>query len=358
MLSYVIRRVLLLFPTLLGITLVVFFVMSLAPGGIGGSQINNTEGNQDADVAKAMREYYTKRYGYDKPLIVQYLRWLNVISPIGRLQNEDGTFGRWALKKPDLGFSPSKGRDISDLIAESLPVTLLLNLITFPMVYAISLLAGIRAARNRGGLLDVSSGTAFLGLWSVPTIWAGVMLIGLFANRAHLHWFPTSGLHDTFADRMAFLPGYTDHGFARGWVLDTAWHLVLPTICLTYASFAFLSKLARASVLDNLAADYARTARAKGVDEKGILYRHVLNNSLLPLITVAAGILPGLLAGSVVVESIFSLPGMGMLSVEAVKLADRELVMAQTLVIGFIGLVSFLITDLCYALADPRVSYE
>ena len=111
-------------------------------------------------------------------------------------------------------------------------------------------------------------------------------------------------------------------------------------------------------MLDNLGSDYARTARAKGVDERGILYRHVLGNSLLPLITIAAGIIPGLLGGSVIVEHIFSIPGMGQLSVDAVMSADRELVMAQTLVIGFIGLVSYLITDLCYAAADPRVSYE
>lgn len=357
MLTYTIRRILLLFPTLIGITLVVFFVMSLAPGGIGGS-LTNDQGNQDPDVARAMREYYQNRYHYNKPLVVQYLYWLNVISPFGRLEKPDGSLGRWSFKKPDLGYSPTKGRDITDLILEALPVTLLLNCITFPIVYTISIWTGIRAARNRGGLLDVSSGTTFLGLWSIPTIWAGVVLIGVFANRAHLHWFPASGLHDTFADTMRFLPSWGPHGFERGWLLDTAWHLVLPTICLTYASFAFLSKLTRAAVLDNLAADYARTARAKGVDERGILYRHVMGNSLLPLITVAAGIIPGLLAGSVIVEEIFSIPGMGQLSVEATMSADRELVMAQTLVIGFIVLASYLITDLCYAAADPRVSYE
>jgi microcin C transport system permease protein len=357
MLSYVIRRVLLLFPTLLGITAVVFFVMSLAPGGIGGSLIN-PHGNQDPDVAKAMRDYYQKRYHYNDPLIEQYVRWLNLISPVGRVQNPDGTLGRWAFKTPDLGYSPTKGRQISDLLLETLPVTLLLNLIALPIVYSVSLLTGIYAARHRGGALDVGSGTAFLGLWSVPNIWAGVMLIGLFANRAHLHWFPTSGLHDTFAGAMPFLPAFTARGFERGWLLDTAWHLVLPVICLSYAGFAFLSKLTRASILDNLGSDYARTARAKGVDDRGILFRHVLSNSLLPLITVGAGILPGLLGGSVIVETIFSIPGMGQLSVEAVKLADREMVMALTLLAGVLGLFSYVITDVCYALADPRVSYE
>jgi microcin C transport system permease protein len=281
-----------------------------------------------------------------------------VISPFGRVQNPDGTLGRWAFKKPDLGFSPSKGRDISDLILEALPVTLLLNVISVPIIYTIALLTGIQSAKKRGGAMDVATGTTFLGLWSIPSIWAGVMLIGLFANRAHLHWFPTSGLHDTFADNMPFLPAFTPHGFDRGWLLDAGWHLVLPVICLSYAGFAFLSKLTRAAVLENLFADYARTARAKGVDESGVLYRHVLRNSLLPLITVAAGILPGMLAGSVIVEAIFSLPGMGSLSIEAVRSADREMVMAQTLVAGFLTLFSFLITDLCYAMADPRVSYE
>ena len=107
-------------------------------------------------------------------------------------------------------------------------MTLLLNFITLPIVYSISLISGIQAAKHRGQTFDLASGTTFLGLWSVPTIWAGVMVIGLFANRAHLHWFPASGLHDTFADTMRFFPAFTPRGFERGWLLDTAWHLVLP----------------------------------------------------------------------------------------------------------------------------------
>jgi peptide/nickel transport system permease protein len=146
--------------------------------------------------------------------------------------------------------------------------------------------------------------------------------------------------------------------FVRGFLLDRVWHLVLPVLCLSYGGFAFLSKLTRTAVLENLLADYARTARAKGVKENDVLWRHVFRNSLLPLITVSATLLPGLLAGSVIVESIFSIEGMGRLAVEAVSFRDRELVLSVTLISGLLTLVGYLVADICYAIADPRVSYE
>jgi peptide/nickel transport system permease protein len=157
---------------------------------------------------------------------------------------------------------------------------------------------------------------------------------------------------------MSFLPTWGAWGFSRGWLLDTLWHLVLPVACFSYGGFAFLSKLTRSSILENLSADYVRTARAKGVAERDVLLRHVFRNSLLALITVAASIIPGLLAGSIVIETIFSIPGMGRLGVQAVQFRDRELVLAVTLIGGVIGLLSQLARDLCYAVADPRVSYE
>jgi microcin C transport system permease protein len=147
-------------------------------------------------------------------------------------------------------------------------------------------------------------------------------------------------------------------GWLRGFLLDRVWHLALPVICLSYGGFAGLAKLTRTSVLENLLSDYARTARAKGVAESVVLWRHVFRNSLLPLITVAASLLPSLLAGSVIVESIFSIDGMGKLAVEAVKGRDRELVLSITLISGVLTLLGYLLADLLYALADPRVSYE
>lgn len=357
MLTYITRRLLLMIPTLFGITLLVFLVMAFAPGGIGGTALTEL-GNMQAEEASRIREYYEQRYGINKPPLVQYGRWLNQISPLGFEPQSDGTLGSFGFKAPSLGESLSRRRPVLDLIGESLPITLLLNLVSIPLVYFIGISSGLLAARYRGKSFDVGSSVAFLAMWSIPTIWAGVMLIGLLANKQYIKLFPTGGLHDTFASAMPFLPAWTEAGFQRGWLLDTVWHLVLPVLCLSYGGFAFLSKLTRGSILEALSADYVRTARAKGVAERDVLFRHVFRNSLLPLITVAAGILPALLGGSIVVERIFSIPGMGNLAVEAVQFRDRELVLAITLIGGIIGLLSELLRDVCYAIADPRVSYE
>ncbi|MCC7147248.1 MAG: ABC transporter permease [Phycisphaeraceae bacterium] len=380
MISYILRRLLLLPPTLLGVTFLVFFVMALAPGGIGGPLLNK-EGALQGEEARRVREYYQKRYGLDKPAVVQYARWLNQISPLGWTVDDQGHYGSLTLKWPNLGESLARHRPVVDLIRESLPITLLLNLVSLPLIYAIGILSGLYAAWRRGGVFDVSSGAVYLALWSIPTIWAGVMLIGLLANKQYLHLFPTAGLESMTAADMPFLPHWTTASagslpsgsapgsaggyipspgiaFQPGYLLDLLWHLVLPIVCLSYGGFAYLSKLTRGSILDNLASDFVRTARAKGVPERDILFRHVFRNSLLSLITVAAGIIPALFAGSIVVETIFSIPGMGRLSVQAVQFRDRELVLAVTLVGGLISLLSELLRDVCYAMADPRVSYE
>ncbi len=366
MLSYVIRRLLLMVPTLIGITVVVFLVMAQSPGGIGGSLLNK-EGSMRAEEAQALRAYYEKRYGLNKPLYVQYARWLNQVSPVGFDINKDGTLGRFTVKKPDLGKSFTRERPVLDVVMDALPITLILNLVTIPIIYAIAVTTGIYAAKHRGKTFDVGTGVVFMALWSLPTMWVGVMLIGFFANKDFVQAFPTSGVHDTLVDTMRFLPHWEAGagessgmwaGFQRGWLLDACWHLVLPIVCMTYGGFAFLSKLMRASMLDNLAADFVRTARAKGVDERTILFQHVLRNSVLPLITVAAGILPGLLGGSLIIEQIFSINGMGKLMIDAIFTRDRELVLSVTFVISLISTVSLLLADICYALADPRVSYE
>ncbi|MGE5607632.1 MAG: ABC transporter permease [Bacillota bacterium] len=357
MLSYIIRRLLLVVPTLLGITVIVFTVMALSPGGTSADLMRG-EGQMRPEERRARQEYLEKRYGLNKPLPVQYLHWLNKVSPIGFKDRADGKWGWPMLKVPDLGDSFGFNRPVLGLIAERLPITLLLNLISLPVVYAIAIFSGIKAARHRGQFVDVASGTVLLAMWSIPTIWAGVLLQGYLTNADYWRLFPTAGLHDIRADSMAFLPSVGAGGFERGWLLDTLWHLVLPVICLSYGSFAFLSKLARGAVLDTISADYVRTARAKGVRERAVLYVHVFRNSLLPLITVGAQILPGLLAGSVIVETIFGLPGMGRLAVEAVNMRDRELVLSDTLVAGILGLLGYLLADVGYAMADPRVTYE
>lgn len=460
MYSYITRRLLLMVPTLLGITLVVFVVMASAPGGISAQSLIEGQ-NLEPAAKKAMEDYYNRLYGLDLPLPMQYLRWLNNVSPVGFVFDEQNNISGFSFTKgSDLGMSFRYGRPVLDLIEERVPITLLLNLLSLPIIYLLSIAVGVRAATQRGKSFDVTSGVVMLGLWSIPTMLAGVLLIGFFASDQYWRWFPTAGLNRREALDMPFLPhwgsmldvlllfacmviglllfvllsqrggarlrgllmaalgaglgvmmaasvrpeglsllhlllgaaggvlfgaiGWSDYRamrtgfmgligvtlgvllsfqlmqgeFVRGFLLDRLWHLVLPVLCFTYGGFAFLAKLMRTSVLENLMADYARTARAKGLGEKEVLWVHVFRNSLLPLITVSASLLPSLLAGSVIVESIFSIDGMGKLAVEAVKGRDRELVLSITLISGLLTLLSYLIADLCYAIADPRVSYE
>lgn len=460
MLSYLLRRILLMVPTLFGITLVVFAVMAAAPGGITAASLVDGA-DMEPEARRALEDYYNRLYGLDQPAPVQYVRWLNSISPVGFTREADGTLGAFSLTKgPDLGISFRYGRPVMDLLAERLPITLLLNLLSIPLIYAVSIAIGVQAARSRGGRFDVGSNVVLLGLWSVPTMLAGVLFIGFFASEQYWRWFPTGGLvrreavDQTFlpwlssggdvllmlgavvlvtsllvwgaavaawqarriggavlgavmgwamaADLAGFAPGVLHVALAvagaatlsvlaglssmalrivlagslglllgvvvarvagadvvqSGYLFDRAWHLVLPVIALSYGGLAFLAKLTRASLLENLAADYARTARAKGVDEETVLWRHVFRNSLLPLITVSATLLPSLLAGSVIVESLFSIDGMGKLAVEAVQTRDRELVLSVTLVSGLLTLAGYLLADIAYAIADPRVSYD
>lgn len=460
MYTYILRRLLLMIPTLLGITIVVFTVMAASPGGISAQSLVDGQ-NLEPEAKQALEDYYNKRYGLDQPAPVQYLRWLNNVSPIGFLQDETGAFTSFSLTKgSDLGDSFRYGRSVMELIKERVPITALLNVVSLPIIYLIAIVVGVYAAQQRGQSFDVTSSAVMLALWSVPTMLAGILLIGFFASDQYWHWFPTSGLSDRAALGMPFMPHWSEMQdillvlllsvagcalgvaaarlqseairswlflmigavlgilwvesigspvgffgyillvlvvlllfwstgkssfqpmrvmvmgsvgigagialanfwmvghFTEGFLFDRLWHLILPIICLSYGGFAFLAKLTRTSVLENLRADYARTALAKGVAHDHVLWRHVFRNSLLPLITVSASLLPGLLAGSVIVESIFSIDGMGKLAVEAVKGRDRELVLSITLISGLLSLIGYLIADLCYAIADPRVSYD
>ena len=260
---------------------------------------------------------------------------------------------------PDLGTAFSKSRPVTDLITDALPVTLLLNLIAFPIIYLVAIPSGILASARAGSWFDKLSGATYVALWSVPTVWAGVLAVGYLASDEYLGWFPVSGLHDRAADAWTFLPAVQADGtWQKGWLVDALWHIVLPVACLVYGGFAVLSKQTRAAMLDNFNADYVRTAKAKGVARRDVVIHHVFRNSLLPLITMFVTVFPATLAGSVVIERIFSVPGMGSLILDAINQRDRELILANTFMIACVNLTALLLADILYAVADPRVSYE
>ncbi|HSI33223.1 MAG: ABC transporter permease [Phycisphaerae bacterium] len=355
MLSYLIRRLLLLIPTMIGATALIFFVMELSPVSVTNTLLSR-EGNVLPGARKAREEYLNRRYGLNNPPVVRYFKWLNGISPVGVKEAGEGFPGAWrfGFKTPDLGDSFPQSKKVSEIILDALPVTLLLQAISIPIAYGIAIWTGIFTARHRGKIQDIATGSGLLALWSLPVIWVSVMLIGFFANKHYFPWFPTGELHEPQSTEWTFLPG----NGTRGWLLDTAWHLILPVVCLTYANFAYLSKLTRAALLDTLGADFVRTARAKGLGERVVLYRHAFRNSLLPLITVFASLLPVMITGSVVVEKVFSINGTGRMIIDSMLAKDTELFLSVSTITLLLQLVGYLLADFAYVLADPRVSYE
>jgi ABC-type dipeptide/oligopeptide/nickel transport system permease component len=260
---------------------------------------------------------------------------------------------------PDFGKSFSIGRPVLDLIGEALPVTLLLNLVAIPIIYLVAVPFGIHAASRHNLWFDKVSGTIFVMFWSIPVVWAGVLAIGFLADKDYLGWFPASGLHSNGADDMPYLPTWVaGEGFQIGYLLDLLWHIVLPVMCLVYGGFAVLAKQTRAAMLDNYTMDFVRTARAKGVSNYDVQWYHVFRNSLLPIITIFVLVFPAMLAGSVVVERIFSVPGMGSLILQAIFNMDRDVILANVFIIAVLNLIALLLADILYAMADPRVTYD
>lgn len=241
-----------------------------------------------------------------------------------------------------------------------LPITLMLNFIAFPLIYLIAIPAGMLMAVKRGKGFDTSANVSMLGLWSVPQVLAATLLIGYLAvGGAGLHLFPASGLSSVGSESLPFFGTFQEDGsFRAGWLLDRFWHLVLPVFCIVYGSFAYIAKQQRAAMLDNFTMDYVRTAKAKGVPGKDIVFRHVLRNSLLPLITIFATVLPALIAGSIILEKIFNIEGMGLLAFRAVQNRDYDVVQSLALIAGSLNLIGLLLADICYALADPRITYK
>jgi len=328
MTTYIIRRLFLMIPTLLGITIVVFAISRLAPGD-PVSLAMGPGGMMDAQRAADVRAVRMRLYGLDKPVHVQYAIWL----------------GR--VVRLDFADSIKHHRPVIDLIKERLPITLMLNLISFVLIYAISIPMGILSAVGRKRFLDRASSVMLLMLWSLPSMWVGQMLIGYLCGPP-LNWFPPAGLSGNYAEQLPFFP----------WLADRLWHLVLPVFCLTYAGFAYLTKQVRAGMLDNLRSDYVRTARAKGLSNWAVIFHHAFRNSIIPVITIMATLLPAMFGGSVIIERIFSVPGMGMLVFEAVTTRDYNVVMGVASIAGFLNLLGLLLADLAYAMVDPRISFE
>jgi len=328
--TYILKRLLLLLPTLFGITLITFFIIQLAPGSPVERKLGLEEGVKAEEITKEIIEQTKKLYGLDKPIHVRYGIWVKQIVTL------------------DFGNSFKDHRPVIDKIAERLPVTMTLSVISIFLTYMISIPIGIFAAVKRGTVPDRATTFVLFVLYSVPSFWMAIVLIYFLGGGEHLDLFPIYGLHSQGAESFPF--------FKRA--LDFLWHIALPVFCLTYADLAALSRFQRGSLLEVLRADFVRTAIAKGLSGRVVLLKHALRNSLISIVTILASILPAMIGGSVIIESIFSIPGLGKLGFESILSRDYPVIMAISTISAFLTLVGILVSDIIYVLIDPRISFE
>lgn len=338
MAAYLLQRLLLMIPTFIGITLLCFLIVHLAPGDPaelmagGGLSARGGAGislQKRGAVDQALAEWRAL-YGLDKPLHVQYLVWLK------------------NLARLDFGNSFKDNRSVWEKVRERLPVTLKLEFFSILLVYIVAIPLGIYSATHRDTLGDYATTLVAFVLFAVPVIWAATMALVFICGGDFLYLFPPGGL--------------TSIDYARDWPLwerikDQTWHLFLPVVLLSYAGFAGLSRYMRSSMLEVLRQDFIQVARAKGLAERVVVFKHAVRNSLIPQVTILAELLPGLIGGSVIIETVFSIPGMGQLGFDAVLARDYPVVLALLTVSALLTLIGILLSDILLAVVDPRIAF-
>lgn len=315
---YVLRRLLISIPTLLGISAVIFAILAFAPGDPLSQFAANPE------VPAEVREHIRQSLGLDQPMPVRYVKWV------------------WQLLHGDLGYSFASRSPVTELILQRLPQTLWVLGSAYALGILVAIPIGVLSAVKRYSVFDHAATTvAFLG-FSVPSFFTGLILILIFAVQ--LRWLPfiydsTIVVHD--------LPSLAAQ------VRQT----IMPVVVIAFFYAATMMRYVRAEMLENIPHDYVRTARAKGLDERRVVYRHVLRNSLIPVITLVALGVPHIFTGAIIIEQIFSVPGIGHLLILSIQSADTPVVMAVTFIFAVLVVVFNLVADALYALADPRVRY-
>jgi peptide/nickel transport system permease protein len=316
---YVLRRLALAVPTVLTIVVLNFALLHLAPGD-AADVLAGEAGSATPEYMAQLRQ----KFGLDQHIYVQLFVYFSRVVTL------------------DLGYSFRHGMSVAELIGSRLGPTLLLMLTVFALSVGLGVVLGAIAARNLNRWRDSLISLLAVLAYATPVFWAGLMLIVVFSIK--LGWFPTSGMEQVAA---------FNEGFAR--VRDIAWHLVLPAITLTLFYLALYTRLMRASVLDQYAMDYVVTARAKGLTERQIARRHVLRNAALPIVTMAGVQVGALLGGSVVVETVFAWPGLGLLAYESLFARDINLLLGIFFVSAVLVVSVNLVVDMVYSLLDPRI---
>lgn len=331
--KYIIKRVLWMIPMLIGISLISFFIMHLAPG-----DITNNEASFNPKASEESRQKLRELYNLDKPIIVQYGLWLKRM-----VQLDFGNSFASHQKPVFLGVTDEDGNYTEGMIEAALPITLMINLLGLVITLTLAIPLGILAARKYQLWQDKSITLFnFIG-FSIPGFWLSLLLmywLGVVNN-----WLPISGLHSLNYDNLDTWEKLT----------DSISHLVMPVIIPSITGLAGITLFVKNGMLDVLNQDYITTARAKGLSEHKVVYTHALRNALLPLITIIGLSIPGLIGGSVISETIFAIPGMGKLFYDAVLMRDFPVVMGVLTIGSALTLLGNLLADVAYAWADPRV---
>jgi len=339
MFAYIAKRILLMLPTLFGILLVTFVVTQFVPGGpveqyiaearrgTGGGETGGYRGGQGVDPKKIQQ--IKELYGFDKPPAERFVKML-------------GDFARF-----DLGKSFFHNKDVSELIVEKLPVSISLGLWTFFISYLVAVPLGVAKAVRAGTRFDFVTTLMVLVGYAIPGFVLGVALLVIFGGQ--LNWFPLRGLTSANWEELSL----------GGKIVDYLWHITLPVTAMVLGSFAVTTMLTKNAFLEEIRKQYVLTARAKGLSDRSVLWKHIFRNALIPIVTgFPAAFIGAFFTGALLIETLFSLDGLGLLSYESVIRRDYPVVMGTLFLFTLIGLFTKLISDLSYVWVDPRVKFD
>jgi len=344
MVSYILKRCALMLPTLLGILLLTFAVIQFVPGGPVEQMVAQLQGRDSGgERAAASGAGYRGRQGVDDKRIAEIRQLYGFDKPVHeRFIQMLGQFARF-----DMGQSFYQHKDVWELVKEKMPVSISLGLWTFFISYLIAVPLGVAKAVRAGSRFDIVTTLLVLVGYAIPGFVLGVALLVVFGGQ--LQWFPLRGLTSSNWESLSW--------GAR--VVDYLWHIALPITAMVLGSFAVTTMLTKNAFLEEIRKQYVLTARAKGLSENQVLWKHVMRNALIPIVTgFPAAFIGAFFTGSLLIETLFSLDGLGLLSYEAVIRRDYPVVLGTLYLFTLIGLVTKLVSDLCYVWVDPRVKFD